>query len=131
MLDTSICIDMIRGNAPAATSRLRSRAPGEVGLSMITLAELEHGVAKSSDPPGNAAALIKFCTALEVLPFDDRAASVYGRVRADLERAGKPIGPLDTLIAAHALSLGATLVTGNVREFRRITALVVKDWTQP
>lgn len=128
LLDTDACIAIIRGRAPAAVSRLRRRAPGTVGLSSITLAELRFGVEKSRDPGRNAVALAQFSAPLRVLPFDDAAAEAYGVLRLRLESAGTPIGPLDTLIAAHALSLGLGVVTGNRREFARVPGLRIEPW---
>ena len=130
LLDTNVCIDMIRGKSDRILPRLRRRRPGEVGISSITLAELWHGVAKSRNPEGNAAALDGFLLPLEVLDFGEAAALAYGAIRASLEKVGTPIGSMDTLIAAHAVSLGATLVTSNTREFRRVRTLVVIDWTR-
>jgi len=131
LLDTSICIELIRGRAPAVLARLRRRKIGTVGLSAVTLAELQFGVARSSDPLRNTIALAHFCAPLEVSPFDHLATSAYGRLRAALTRAGTPIGPLDTLIAAHALALHATLVTANEREFGRVADLRVENWLRP
>ncbi len=128
LLDTSICVELIRGRSAKLTAKLRRRAVGSVGISSITLAELQYGVAKSSDPPRNTIALAHVVAPLVILPFDDRAASVYGRMRAALERLGQPIGSLDMLIAAHALALGVVLVTNNEREFRRVPALNVQNW---
>ena len=128
LLDTNICIEMIRGRSGAVVARLRRRRIGSVGISAITLAELQHGVAKSSDPGRNAVALAHVVAPLEVMPFDDRAAASYGQLRADLERAASPIGPLDTPIAAHAMALGVTLVTSDRREFAGVPGLVVEDW---
>lgn len=128
LLDTSICIELIRGRNAATLTRLRRRRVGTVAISPITLAELQYGVARSTDPARNAIALAHFCAPLELPPFDDVAATAYGRIRANLERQGTPIGPLDTLIAAHALALDVTLVTANEREFRRIPELAVENW---
>ncbi|MBI5904622.1 MAG: type II toxin-antitoxin system VapC family toxin [Deltaproteobacteria bacterium] len=130
LLDTNVCIDMIRGRPGRILSRLRRCRPGDVGISSITLAELWHGVAKSRNPEGNAAALEGFLLPLEVLDFGEEAALAYGSVRASLEKTGTPIGSMDTLIAAHAASLGATVVTSNTREFRRVRSLDVVDWTR-
>lgn len=130
LLDTNVCIDMIRGKSDRILPRLRRCRPGDVGISSITLAELWHGVAKSRDPEGNAAALEGFLLPLEVLDFGEAAALAYGAIRASLEKVGTPIGSMDTLIAAHAVSLGVTLVTSNTREFRRVRTLVVIDWTR-
>jgi tRNA(fMet)-specific endonuclease VapC len=128
LLDTSICIELIRGRAAAALTRLRRKKIGSVGISVITLAELQYGVAKSSDPPRNTIALAHFCAPLEICHFDDAAATAYGRVRAALERLGTPIGPLDTLIAAHAVSLKARVITNNEREFERVAGLRIENW---
>jgi len=130
LLDTNVCIDMIRGKSDRILSRLRRCRPGEVGISSITLSELWHGVAKSRNPEGNAAALEGFLLPLEVLDFGEAAALAYGADRASLEKAGTPIGSMDTLIAAHAVSLGVTLVTSNTRDFRRVRSLIVVDWTR-
>jgi tRNA(fMet)-specific endonuclease VapC len=128
MLDTNICVELIRARSPKLFDRLRQQRMDEVALSSITLAELQYGVAKSARPDRNAALLAEFCAPLAILPFDIPAAEVYGRVRAILERGGTPIGPLDTLIASHALSLGVTVVTNNLREFRRVAGLQVESW---
>lgn len=129
MLDTNVCIDLLRERNSEVLSRFDSCEVGEVAISSIALAELQHGVFKSSDPDRNLEAVADFCTMLEILPFDDQAAEHYGRIRAALERAGTPIGPLDTLIAAHALAEGCTLVTSNEREFQRVPGLAAENWT--
>lgn len=130
LLDTNICIELIRGRCAKILKRLRKCSIGQVGISSITLAELECGVAKSSNPQRNKLALMEFCVALEILPFDDHAAISYGQVRAALEKKGKSIGPLDTLIAAHALALNVALVTNNQREFDRVANLQVQNWSK-
>lgn len=109
--------------------RFESHEVGEIGVSSVTVAELSYGVEKSPRPEQNREALSRFLMPLEVAIFDPEAAAAYGRVRADLERIGTPIGPLDTLIAAHAVSLGITLVTNNTREFSCVPGLEVEDWT--
>jgi tRNA(fMet)-specific endonuclease VapC len=128
MLDTDSCIALIRRKSASILRRLTALAPGEVGLSAITLAELRYGVAKSAQREENAQALDEFLLPLEIADFDEPAAEIYGTVRAALETAGTPIGPLDTQIGAHALSLGAALVSHNTREFRRIRGLTVVGW---
>lgn len=128
MLDTNICIELIRGRSKQILAKLRRHPVGSVCISSITLAELQFGVARSSDPGRNAIALAHMIAPLETLSFDDHAAAAYGRARADLERAGTPIGALDTLIAAHALSAGAVLVTNNRRKFDRVARLHVENW---
>jgi tRNA(fMet)-specific endonuclease VapC len=131
LLDTNTCVFVIRNKSQLTLQRLRQHAAGVVGICSITLAELRYGADKSQDPAKNHAALNSFLAPVEIVEFDAQAAGQYGNIRTDLERRGLPIGPLDTLIAAHALSLGLTLVTNNIREFRRVSGLSVEDWTVP
>lgn len=128
MLDTNICIALIKRKPPKALRRFDRLSAGDVGISAITLAELRYGVAKSQNAERNKQALEEFLLPLEVADFDERAASAYGTVRADLENAGRPIGPLDTQIGAQAQSLGTVLVTDNTAEFRRIKGLKIENW---
>ena len=128
LLDTDTCIYLIKRQPPSALARLQSVDVDSVGISSITLSELEFGVAKSSMPERNKLALAQFLAPLAILPYDDGAAAQYGSIRALLESQGTPIGPLDTLIAAHALSLRSVLVTNNEREFSRIPDLVIENW---
>jgi tRNA(fMet)-specific endonuclease VapC len=128
ILDTNVCIDLLRGKGGEILRHLRRHDPDEIGISTITLAELQHGVHKSSDPARNMQAVAKFCAAFEILPFDGLAAEAYGRIRAELELAGTPIGPLDTLIAASALAVDCVVVTNNEREFGRVNGLTVENW---
>lgn len=129
MLDTNICIALIKRKPPTILKQLQSQTAGDIGISTITLAELRYGVEKSQLVEQNRRALEEFLLPLEIVDFDERAASAYGTVRAALETAGTPIGPLDTQIGGHALSLNAVLVTNNTKEFRRIRGLKVADWT--
>lgn len=128
LLDTNICIALIRQKSPAMLQRLTSQQPGDVGISAITLAELIYGVEKSAKVEQNRAALQQFLLPLELADFDPQAAFVYGKIRVGLERADQPIGAMDMLIAAHAIHLDAILVTNHVREFQRINGLVLEDW---
>ena len=128
MLDTDTCIAIIKGDPARALKRLRTKAVGQVGLSSITLSELHYGAAKSNRASESRAALAEFVVALELAPFDESAAHHYGPLRATLSRRGTPIGPLDTLIAAHALALDVVLVTHNVKVFSRAPGLRVEDW---
>ena len=130
MLDTNVCIHVIRRRPPDVLRRFEEYEVGEVGVSSVTAAELRYGAEKSAVPEQNREALSRFLLPLEVLAFGDEAAAAYGRIRAALEKAGTPIGPLDTLIAAHAVGLGVTLVTNNTREFSRVPGLEVEDWTR-
>ena len=129
LLDTNICIYIIKQQPATVLKHFLEYQVGDVGISSITLSELRYGVAKSTHREKNSKALDEFIIPLEVIPFDEDAAYVYGDIRANLEKAGTPIGSMDLLIAAHALSLGIPLVTNNTREFMRIPALTIIDWT--
>lgn len=128
MLDTNICIYIIKQRPVTVLKRFLEYQIGDIGISSITLSELRYGVAKSTHQEKNTRALDEFITPLEVVSFDEEAAHVYGNIRAALEKAGTPVGSMDMLIAAHAISLGIPLVTSNTREFVRIPALNIIDW---
>jgi tRNA(fMet)-specific endonuclease VapC len=130
MLDTNTCIYLIRGDSSRMRARFDDYEVGDVLVSSIVVAELEFGVANSGNTEKNRAALEKFLATLRVVAFDRPAATDYGVIRADLRRRGTPIGSLDLLIAGHARSLGATVVTNNVREFSRVPGLVVENWVE-
>jgi tRNA(fMet)-specific endonuclease VapC len=127
LLDTNICIYIINRRPMAVFERFADLRVGEIGISSITGAELDFGVAKSGSAR-NRDALAKFLAPLEILPFDEAAMRAYGPIRAGLERGGNPIGALDLLIAAHAQSLDVSLVTNNVREFSRVPGLRLENW---
>ena len=129
LLDTDTCIYVINDRPKEVLRRFQEHDVGDIGVSSITAAELAFGVEKSGSDR-NRVALEAFFLSLDVAPFDAAAASAYGRIRADLERAGKPIGPLDLLIAAHAAALGVTLVTNNIREFGRVKGVSVVNWAK-
>ncbi len=128
LLDTNICIALIRQKPAALIQRITSHQPGEVGISSITLAELIHGVEKSTHVEQNMLALQQFLLPLELSDFDQQAAFIYGKIRAQLERDGQTIGSMDMLIAAQAISLETILVTNNTKEFQRVKDLNIEDW---
>lgn len=130
MFDTNICIYLIIKRSDALLNRMRVFRTGEIGVSVMTVAELQYGVSESASKERNQAALEAFLLPLDIAEFTVEAAVVYGQVRAGLERQGRPIGPLDTMIAAHALSLDVPLITNNTREFERVEGLRLEDWTQ-
>jgi tRNA(fMet)-specific endonuclease VapC len=128
LLDTNICIYIIKQKPASVFDRFRKLSIGQVAISSITYSELCFGVKKSKLCEKNAQALEQFVSPLEVLPYSEETCMVYGKVRAELELSGRPIGPLDTLIAAHAKFLRYTLVTNNVSEFSRVSGLKVENW---
>ena len=130
MLDTNICIYIIKQKPQKVIDRFRQAKVSEIGVSSITLSELEYGVIKSLNPEQNKLALTQFVAPIEIPAYDDAAAQHYGKVRAYLERQGTPIGSLDTLIAAHALSLNAVLITNNEKEFKRVSKLQIENWAK-
>lgn len=130
MLDTNICIYAIKHKPDIVIKKFLSHDPEEICISAITYAELMHGVEKSMAVEKNRVAMSLFLSPITILQFDERAAEEYGRIKAELEKKGIPIGPMDTLIAGHARSSGLILVTNNTREFSRVTGLAVEDWTQ-
>lgn len=127
LLDTDICVYVINERPRHALERFVKQEVGEIGVSSVTAAELAFGVAKSGSQR-NRQALDAFLLPLKIADFDLAAAFSYGEIRTFLESKGRVIGPLDMLIAAHAKSLGATLVTNNLREFKRIPGLAVENW---
>jgi len=130
MLDTNICIYLLnrRIGYENILAKIDGLAYEQVVISSLTLAELKYGIAKSVKKEANRIKLEYFLYQFECLPFDTEATSCYGDIRVQLESKGTPIGPLDTLIAAHALSLSATLITNNAREFERVEGLSLENW---
>jgi len=124
MLDTSVCVQLLRGRA----TQDRLPTVSECALSVITVAELEVGIRRSARPDAQRKAVEALTDLFEVLPWDRESTSHYGEIRVDLETRGLIIGPLDLLIVAHARRLGATIVTANLREFSRVTGLTCLEW---
>lgn len=127
MLDTNLCIRVLRDKPPTMRARFNDEAES-LAMSTIVLMELLHGAAKSAKPVDNRRAVEDFASRLDVLPFDDHAAAHAGDIKAELERAGEIIGSYDLLIAGHARSRGLALVTGNLGEFQRVRGLASEDW---
>ena len=128
MLDTNICIYLIKQQPPSIIERFLAHPVGDIGISSITVAELAYGVSKSRQSSKNRHALEQFLAPLQVAGFDQATAWSYGRLRGQLEAKGTPIGSMDMLIAAHALSLEVRLVSNNVREFQRVPGLRLENW---
>lgn len=127
LLDTNICIYSINNKPPAVLARLQQYRLGEICLGSVVAAELAFGVAKSGSAR-NRQALEMFLAPLSTQPIDAAVVWAYGDLRADLERCGTPIGSLDSMIAAHALSQHAMLVTNNTREFGKVPGLHLDNW---
>ncbi len=128
MLDTNICIYAIKHKPETVIKRFLAHDPDEMCISSITYAELMYGVEKSQAVDKNRIAMSLFLSPITILKFSDRAAEEYGQIRAELERKGTPIGPMDMLIAAHAKAEKLILVTNNVRKFERVQNLKIENW---
>ena len=130
LLDTNICIYVINEKPKKVLRKFEQYPVHEFGISSITHAELQYGVAKSKHKDTNQNALDEFLLPLTILPFyGERLVACYGEIRSLLESKGKTIGPLDMLIAAHALSLDLTIISNNIKEFSRIPNLKYENWT--
>ena len=130
MIDTNICIYAMKNKPEVVSQRIEEHLPLDVCISTIVLAELKHGIYKSANREKNESALNNFLRVFEILPFDAEAAIEYGKICAHLQKQGTPIGTMDMLIAAHALSKSLTIVTNNVREFERVPGLVIENWSE-
>lgn len=128
LLDTNICIYIIKKKPEKVLNRFSKLKPGDVGVSTITIAELYYGVAKSSKPNQNTIALQEFLQPLIILDFTSEDSIAYGRIRSELEAEGKLIGAMDLLIASIAFSRSLILVTNNEKEFNRVKDLKVENW---
>ena len=129
LLDTDTCIHALKGNE-SVIARLLVAPREDIAVSVITEAELRTGAAKSSKPPRTLELVENFLRPMTVIEFASDDAIAYAAVRAKLERAGRPIGPLDTLIASQAVARKLTLVSNNEREFRRVAGLPVENWSR-
>jgi tRNA(fMet)-specific endonuclease VapC len=127
MLDTNLCIRVLRDRPRALRPRFNAEADG-LAISTVVLTELLYGAEKSARPVENRQEVLRFAARLEVLPFDDRAAAHAAEIRAVLERRGQMIGSYDVLIAGHARSCGLVVITGNLGEFQRVEGLRSEDW---
>lgn len=131
LLDTNLCIRILTGRSPTAKATLDSLSPSDVLVCSVVKAELFWGAMKSNHPTRALAEQKRFLSLFSSLPFDDRAAEEFGRIRADLALKGTPIGPYDLMIAAIAVAHGVTLVTHNTAEFSRVVGLNIEDWESP
>lgn len=129
MLDTNICIYAIKHKPEQVFLHLQEHDPADICISAVTYAELVHGVEKSKAVEKNRIALTLLLANIEIMDFDSLAAESYGKIRADLEKAGTPIDPLDMMIAGHAKSRGYIVVTNNTKAFARVNGLKIENWT--
>ena len=128
LIDTNICIYIMNKRPIEVIRKFKQFELGEIGISTITVSELQYGVSKSTHRKKNQRRLEEFLAPLEIIPYDQPAANVYGDIRFQLEKRGEPIGPLDLLIAAHAVSRDLIIITNNDKEFKRIKSLKVENW---
>jgi tRNA(fMet)-specific endonuclease VapC len=128
MIDTDICVELIRKKSISLLRRIEMHKPEKLFLSSITVSELEYGASKSLKPELNRMALTQFVSPFSIISYDAACAAKYGEIRAALEKKGKVIGAMDLLIAAHAITAGCILVTANTREFERIDELKLVNW---
>jgi len=128
MLDTNICIYIIKQKPLSVKQKFESYEIGELCISSITVSELMYGAYKSQQVERNLKALEYFLMPFEIVEFDFEAAVAYGKIRATLEKQGQVIGGMDMQIAAHAISLGMTVVTNNIKEFKRVEGLKLENW---
>lgn len=129
MLDTNAVSRIVTNRSQAALRRMRRLSPQDLCVSVITFGEIRFGLARRPEATRLAAATADFFAEVDVLQWNEECATIYGRLRTDMERSGKTLGPLDMLIAAHSLSVGTTLVTSD-RAFRFVPALPIEDWLE-
>ncbi len=130
LIDTNICIYIMNDHPPEVIQKFREMGIGNICISSITVSELQYGAYKSKQIQKNIKRLAEFLSPFEILAYDENAARCYGEIRSQLEKKGNVIGPLDLLIAAHALSENLTLITNNEKEFKRVKSLKVKNWVK-
>jgi len=128
LIDTNICIYIMNDHPPQVIQKFREIGVGNVCISSITVSELQYGVCKSKQIKKNIKRLDEFLSPFEIISYDESASIYYGQIRSHLEKKGNVIGPLDMLIAAHALSEKLTLITNNEKEFKRVKSLKVENW---
>ena len=130
LLDTNICIYIINKKPPSVIKHIQTKQPEQIAISTITQAELEYGIVRSRNVDQNRIALLEFLFPFLLIDFDQMAAVQYGLIRASLEARGKPIGSMDMLLAAQAMSRDLILVTNNEKEFHRIEGLKLENWAK-
>ncbi len=130
LIDTNICIYIMNDHPPEVIQKFRDIGVGNICISSITVSELQYGAYKSKQIKKNINRLDEFLSPFEILAYNESASNFYGKIRSQLEKTGNVIGPLDMLIAAHALSEKLTLITNNVKEFKRVKSLKIQNWVK-
>ncbi|NOY67889.1 MAG: type II toxin-antitoxin system VapC family toxin [Deltaproteobacteria bacterium] len=130
LIDTNICIYIMNNHPPEVLQKFKRIGVGKVGISSITVSELHYGACKSSHTKKSIKRLDEFLNPFEILSYNENASRYYGKIRSQLEKQGNIIGPLDMLIAAHALSNNLILITNKVKEFMRIKSLRIENWVE-
>ena len=128
LLDTNICIYLIKSKSESLLERIESEDAYNIFISSISVGELEYGIAKSHYPDKNRIALVEFLSSFEIIPFTDIDAQAFGNIRAYLNKIGTPIGPYDLQIAAQCITRDLTLITHNVKEFERVPHIKIENW---
>ncbi len=128
-LDTNICIYALKNKFPKIKEMMENLSPSDIAIPSMVKAELYYGALKSDRPNKMLSVLDKFLSPFKIIPFGENEIKAFGRIRTNLEKKGNIIGPYDLIIAATALSHGATFVTHNTREFERVEGLIIEDWT--
>jgi tRNA(fMet)-specific endonuclease VapC len=128
LIDTNICIYVMNAHPPEVVKKFREIGVGNICISSITVSELHYGVCRSKQIQKNKKRLEEFLIPFEIISYAESASNYYGKIRSYLEKQGAVIGPLDMLIAAHALSEDLTLITNNEKEFKRVKSLKVENW---
>jgi len=128
LIDTNICIYLIKNKSEMLLQRIELQNTKDIGVSAISVAELEYGISKSLYPEKNRTALIEFLSSFEIIPFTDLDAEAFGNIRVYLNKRGTPIGPYDLQIAAQCISRDLILITNNVKEFKRVLNLKIEKW---
>ncbi len=130
LIDTNICIYIMNDHPPEVIQKFKKIGVGDVCISSVTVSELHYGACKSKQIKKNMKRLEEFLSPFEIISYDESASECYGKIRSRLEKQGNVIGPLDMLIAAHALSENLTLITNNEKEFKRVKSLKVENWVE-
>lgn len=130
LIDTNICIFLIKKSYPRLVEKVMSTEPFTIAISAVTVAELEYGIAKSLYPKENRDILLEFLAPFEIIPFSETDCEGFGFLRAHLTKRGTPIGPYDLQIAAQCISRSLCLVTNNVKEFKRFPGIIIENWVK-